>query len=73
MFEHFSLFFLDEYDHLDYTRPGSSFKDNYHRMNNNKTLNITEEESEIKENNLDSPASSPDDNSLQKSKLNLKD
>lgn len=77
----------DEYDHLDYSRPGSSFKPHYHRMN--KMLNITQEESEIKENNLDgnrsninnlnllpstsSSASSPDDNNSQNSNIHLKD
>lgn len=69
----------DEYDHLDYSRPGSSFKQHYHRMAD--TLNITEEEDvdEVKENNLDadavaakailtnnlnSPTSSLDDNNI---------
>lgn len=49
----------DDYDHLDldHSRPGSSSKPHYHRMNQ---LNITKEESELKEvnvetNNLDAP------------------
>lgn len=55
------MFISDEYDHLDYTRPGSSSKPQYHRMN--QTLNITKEESELKEvnverNNLDAPGRS---------------
>lgn len=40
----------DEYDHLDYTRAGSSFKQHYHRMD--KPLNITVEESDLKQNNI---------------------
>lgn len=42
--------FADEYDHLDYTRAGSSFKQHYHRMD--KPLNITVEESDLKQNNI---------------------
>lgn len=42
----------DEYDHLDHSsRPGSSFKPHYHRMNN--VLNITKDEKEVKESNID--------------------
>lgn len=53
---------LDEYDHLDYSRPGSSFKPHYHRMND--MMNITKDEKEVKEsnniesNNLDAPGRS---------------
>lgn len=44
--------FTDEYDHLDYSsRPGSSFKPHYHRMND--VLNITKDEKEVKESNID--------------------
>lgn len=43
----------DEYDHLDYSsRPGSSFKPHYHRMND--VLNITKDEKEVKESNIES-------------------
>lgn len=35
---------------MDYSRPGSSVKQHYHRMD--KALNITVEENEAKENNL---------------------
>lgn len=55
-------FFADEYDHLDYSsRPGSSFKPHYHRMND--VMNITKDEKEVKEsniqsNNLDAPGRS---------------
>lgn len=46
---------------MNYSRAGSSFKPHYHRMN--ETLNITKEESELKENNvernnLDAPGTS---------------
>lgn len=63
----------DEYDHLDYSRPASSFKQHYHRMND--TLNITQEEPEIKENNLNinnlnAPAESPVDNNVPGSSAN---
>lgn len=44
------LFSADEYDHLDYSRPCTSVKQHYHRMD--KPLNITVEENEAKENNL---------------------
>lgn len=44
------IYFPDEYDHLDYSA-GSSFKPHYHRMND--MLNITKDESELKESNLD--------------------
>lgn len=52
----------DEYDHLDYSRAGSSFKPHYHRMND--MMNITKDEKEVKEsnnaesNNLDAPGRS---------------
>lgn len=65
----------DEYDHLDYSRPASSFKQHYHRMNDN-TLNITQEEPELKEsnlgvNNLNAPAAeSPVDNYMPSSSSN---
>lgn len=44
------LFSADEYDHLNYSRPCTSVKQHYHRMD--KPLNITVEENEAKENNL---------------------
>lgn len=75
-FVFFSSFLsLDEYDHLDYSRPASSFKQHYHRMND--TLNITQEEPEVKENNLginnlNAPAESPVDNNIPSSSGNLK-
>ncbi|XP_037909252.1 protein draper isoform X3 [Hermetia illucens] len=51
--------FKDEYDHLDYSRPGSSFKPHYHRMNELK-LNIKGEDDEktstlFKPKNIDLP------------------
>lgn len=58
----FCILYLDEYDHLDYSRPGSSFKPHYHRMND--MMNITKDEKEVKEsnnaesNNLDAPGRS---------------
>lgn len=49
----FIYFSSDEYDHLDYSsRPGSSFKPHYHRMND--VLNITKDEKEVKESNIES-------------------
>lgn len=42
-----------EYDHLDYSRPGSSFKPHYKRMDTNDDKNMDET------NNLDNPYSSP--------------
>lgn len=45
--------FPDEYDHLDYSsRPSSSFIPHYHRMN--YVLNITKDEKEVKESNIES-------------------
>lgn len=71
----FKFYFSDEYDHLDYSRPASSFKQHYHRMNDK--LNITQEEPEVKENNLginnlNAPsADSPVDNNLPSSSAKL--
>ncbi|XP_055841144.1 protein draper isoform X3 [Episyrphus balteatus] len=38
------IFSPDEYDHLDYSRPSTSFKPHYHRMNDNTILNINSDE-----------------------------
>lgn len=56
----------DEYDHLDYTRAGTSFNPHYHRMDDK--LNIVKDEKEVKEsnignNNLDAPGRSLMDSS----------
>lgn len=37
-----------EYDHLDYTRPGTSFKPHYHRMTDDVVI---PKENNLKENN----------------------
>lgn len=39
----FDIFSPDEYDHLDYSRPSTSFKPHYHRMNDT-ILNINSDE-----------------------------
>lgn len=44
-----------EYDHLDYSRPGNSFKPHYHRMDNNSLKRDSNQENDLNMNDTSNP------------------